>query len=586
MPELNARRLNQILLLLILLLSAWVKLYAAQLLAWEADYVPLIALGQAWLDGGVFPAVGTLSSVAAYNMPFLVWMQIPALLFTRDVQMVLIATQLAFNLLGTWLMYRLGSRLFSPGAGLIAAALFTFSETGISSAYTAWAQLQLPVFTVAFAFCLYLWKTEGRPWQIASTWIIATAAFMTHFSAILLYGVLLIMWLLLRMPSNIRGLTVGLLISAAMLAPYMTVQTRNDFVDLRAFFSQRSRISQEILAEYDHLKPGAQAAALQAPTQEAAETALAAQTPQAPDSRFSRGIRWLVSIPWQLIQSARLVFQGELANLRAHQQPLYGLSNLLRVMLEVCFWLGIAHALLSCFRRWQASFGSLQPAQRSFQAGWRMAREQLVDSAAGRNVFLLLIVLGIVSGLILVRAGPEQQPSYYTGLVSLQLLMCGYPVFCIASQRRLRNVLVVLIVIFISLAPLDRILRVSHHDRSAHTPQNLSLYANISDAAGWIDSDWAQPGAITISYDLFPEMAYHWWIAAWNTVDESYRIGMALDHLLESYYGLRNSNRNPAGPADQPDYIVTSAPGAERYDIDRFNVNQFGALYVLKPATD
>ena len=236
MPELNARRLNQILLLLILLLSAWVKLYAAQLLAWEADYVPLIAHGQAWLDGGVFPAVGTLSSVAAYNMPFLVWMQIPALLFTRDVQIVLIATQLAFNLLGTWLMYRLGSRLFNPGAGLIAAALFTFSETGISSAYTAWAQLQLPIFTVAFAFCLYLWKTEGRPWQIASTWIIATAAFMTHFSAVLLYGVLLIMWLLLRLSSNIRGLTVGLLVSAAMLAPYMTVQTRNDFVDLRAFF--------------------------------------------------------------------------------------------------------------------------------------------------------------------------------------------------------------------------------------------------------------------------------------------------------------------------------------------------------------
>ena len=150
----------------------------------------------------------------------------------------------------------------------------------------------------------------------------------------------------------------------------------------------------------------------------------------------------------------------------------------------------------------------------------------------------------------------------------------------------MRNLLVVLIVIFICLAPLDRILRVSHHDRSAHTPQNLSLYVNISDAAGWIDSDWEQPGAITISYDLFPEMAYHWWIAAWNTVDESYRIGMALDHLLESYYGLRNSNRNPAGPADQPDYIVTSASGAERYDVDLFKVNQFGALYVLKPATD
>ena len=60
--------------------------------------------------------------------------------------------------------------------------------------------MQLPVFYVAFAYCLYLWKSEGRSWQVALTWIIATAAFMTHFSAVLLYAALVLMWLLLRMP--------------------------------------------------------------------------------------------------------------------------------------------------------------------------------------------------------------------------------------------------------------------------------------------------------------------------------------------------------------------------------------------------
>ena len=61
-------------------------------------------------------------------------------------------------------------------------------------------------------------------------------------------------------------------------------------------------------------------------------------------------------------------------------------------------------------------------------------------------------------------------------------------------------------------------------------------------------------------------------------------MGMALDHVLKSYFDLDNRNRNPAGPADDPDYIVTSAPGLGRYDLARFQISQFGALYVLKPS--
>ena len=582
MSEQSARRRNRILLLAILLISAAVKLYASQLLAWEADYVPLIARGQAWLDGGAFPAVGALSSVAAYNMPFLVWMQIPALLFTRDAQVVLVGTQLAFNLLGTWLLFRLGRRIFSPGAGLIAAALFAFSETGISSAYTAWAQMQLPVFYVAFAYCLYLWKSEGRNWQVALSWIIATAAFMTHFSAVLLYAALPLMWLLLRMPAPRRGLAVGLLVSAAMLAPYMTIQARSDFVDLRAFFSQRSRISPEALAEFAHLKPEARAAAEQAPSDSQAQTPTP-ETPQAEPSRFVRGLRWLASIPLQLVESLRLAFQGDLANLRNVQPSLYLLSQALRALLEACFWFGIAHALLRCVRGWRAGFRTGQADEARFHQGWRLAREQVTGSPAGGNLFLLLLTLAIASGLVLVRAGPQQQPSYYTGLIGLKFLMCSYAIACIANQPWLRRALIILVLITLALAPLDRVIRVSGYDRAAHTPLNLGLYSNINAVAAWIAADRGRAGAVSISYDLFPEMAYQWWVVAWHSIDESYRIGMALDHLLASYHDILNDNRNPAGLAEDADYIVTSAPGVERYDPSRFERAQLGAYYVLKP---
>ena len=306
MPLERQSRLVSAAFLGILLLSVALKIYASQLLVWEVDFVPVVARGQAWLDGGSFPAVGTLSSVAAFNMPFLPWMQLPALLFTRDVRLVLVITQLAFNLLGTWVVFRLGARLFDRAAGMLAAILFTFSDIGISGAYTAWAQLQLPVFTILVAYFLYLWLKENRWWQVALVWISATAAFMTHFSAILLYGVIAVLWLLLRLPKNSRGLALGLVISAAMLAPYLAFEARSDFVDLQAFFSQRSRISAEELAEYAHLKPEAQASP--APEEAAPIQEADPQMPGRQSTRLERAIAWALSIPLQLVTSLRLAF--------------------------------------------------------------------------------------------------------------------------------------------------------------------------------------------------------------------------------------------------------------------------------------
>jgi len=166
---------------LLLIASAALKLYASRLLAWEVDYVPVLARGQTWLDGGAFPVVGTLSSVGAFNMPFLVWMQLPALLVTRDVRLVLVGTQLSFNLLTTCILFRLGGELFDRRAGLLAAMLFAFSNVGITGAFTAWAQLQLPGFFALFAYFLFRWKRENRDWQTALCLLITTAAFMTHF---------------------------------------------------------------------------------------------------------------------------------------------------------------------------------------------------------------------------------------------------------------------------------------------------------------------------------------------------------------------------------------------------------------------
>lgn len=566
---------------LFLLASAALKLYASRLLAWEVDYVPVLARSQTWLDGGIFPVVGTLSSVAAFNMPFLVWMQLPALLITKDLRLVLVGTQLSVNLLTTCIVYRLGGELFDRRAGLLAALLFAFSNVGIAGAYTAWAQLQLPFFFALFAYCLLRWKRENRAWQAALALIAATSAFMTHFSALLLYGVIAVVWLSIGLPLNRRGLLAGLLLSLMMLAPYLVYEARVDFVDIKAHVSRRSRVSAEVSSQYTHLIPtGSAVNETAAPDGEPSTPAPV----EAQDSRLQRGIAFLLRIPSQIVAGLRQPFITDLLSLRRHQPALYPVFPVLRWLLEACFWVGLAYAMYQFARQWRSAYVGRAADRSGLQSAWRLGRHLLARSAAGRNLMLFLLAFAFIAGLCLARAAPDEQPSYYYGVLGLQFLLCGYGISSLFSRQGLKALGFALVLLYAGLGAFDAILKVSHHNRAEHSPLNLNLYSSINEAAHWIASDWGEPRAIAVNYDLLPEMPQLWWVLPWHTIDESYRMGMAFDYLLKHYYGLENSNRNPAGIGEAPDYVVTSARGLERYDMGKMQVSQFGALYVLKPS--
>lgn len=572
-------------ILIIFLISVGVKLYAAQLLVWEVDYVPVIARGQAWLDGGAFPAVGTLSSVAAYNMPMLSWLQLPVMFFTRDVATILILTQLIFNFIATWFVFRLGTEMFSPMVGLIGATLFTLSETGISSAYTAWAQLLLPGFYVMVMYCLYRWKMDKSPHYIALTWILATAAFMTHFSAVLLYGVIIALWIILRLPFHIRGLAVGFIVSMLMLAPYLSIQIERDFVDLKAFFTRQTTIEQSILDEYAYLKPEnqprPQTPRTDIPSGESpiTESTIASVQP----SRIERGVAWVMSMPRQVIEGMRLVFTTELKSLQQYYPVLFLISRVLTILLEIAFWGGIIYSVYRYVYVVRMRYSTFPQNKRLLRHRLNLAVNTLIGTTAGRNLILLLFVLGIIAGLILVRAGPNQQATYYTGLFSIQFVMCAYGIHSFMMLRNYMLRILLLVLLLVGLNGFDRVVRVANHDSRVYSSFNTALYQSINQATAWIAEDSGDIEGLIVSYDFMPEMANQWWIVPWNTIDESYRVGMAYDFLLDSYYGLENQNTNPIGLAENPDYIMTFEPGLDRYDLDTFQVQQFGAIHVLKP---
>src|SRR5687767_2495935 len=99
---------------LMMLLSLPIKLAAARNMQWDIDIVPVLSRSVEY----TVPPVGTLSSVAAYNMPMLVWLHAPALHLTHNPYLAMLLTLLLFNLLSTLAVYGIGASMFNPRVGL------------------------------------------------------------------------------------------------------------------------------------------------------------------------------------------------------------------------------------------------------------------------------------------------------------------------------------------------------------------------------------------------------------------------------------------------------------------------------------
>jgi hypothetical protein len=550
-------------------------------MGWDMDFVPVIANGLRWLEGGAFPAYGTLSSVAAYNMPFLVWLHLPALWLTRDPYATMLLTLLAWNALGTAYAYWAGKNLLDERVGLIAAALFTFSEVGVSGSYTAWAQLLLPTFYLLVWVHVERWRNTERGRHLALAGIFATAAMMTHFSAVLLYGALLLFALITRARWQWRWFMGGSAVCLALVAPYLAFQVERDFVDLRAFLTRQSTIPREVMAQFEQYSYNAPPStpAEPAPLSAAPTLTNLNGTPE-PPSRELRALYFVLSIPEQTLQGFLLFAQTS-----------YGLFNTVLVLL-----FGSALAL-----------GVYRLGQQRWH--YPTLTERLSRSDGGRALLLAGFCGVLIVGLIVTRASPSAQATYYLGLVGLQMVLVAYGLVLLVDVNLARHaaplptdqintttpalrkqgwgvrfVLVLIVLTYCFAQGAERIGRRIQHDDSAYTVQNVWLYRHIAATTDYLAAQWgANPTPPRIAYDLLPDLPMFWWIPAWHTVDPLYRLGAPYDFLLYVRQGIVNANQDPIGSIDQPDFIVTYTISLARYDLTQYRQRQFGTIVVLQP---
>lgn len=557
------------------LVSAAFKLSLSGTVVFDYDVVPVVALGWEWLHhGGPFPAHGTLASVAAYNLPGLVWLHLPALTVTSSPWLAMVLTLLWFNLLGTFAAYALGRDLSGEIGGAAAALLFTFSETTIAASTIAWAQLLLPTFFIGVALCLFRWWRTGRgAWMLAAG-LIALLAFMTHFSAVLLLPVIIVFWLLSGAVVRWRWLLLTAALAGALLAPYLAFQVERDFRDLQAFLTRRVQIPAEefdaVRAEVARLARAQAAPVTTAPADAAVSSEREASLE--PDSRL---LRFVLRLPRELAlvgeSQTQFIVRPPL------DSPTRGLEQGLTWALRLALLSVSAAGVWVVVRRVRphppTPFSSGRRGQDLAHHDEGGLRERLIwlvtntlrqrhlwwGGWAGQMSLLLALPLTLVGGMLVLRVYPTENASYLAGVQGWLVVLTSAALGVLATRWRWLHVPVLALVIAAC------VVSVVHHQqrlsaRDATLFPRAWYYSTLHAVAGRIAEAIAPQTAVTVGYALWPQQRTFDWVPAWGLVDPRYRSGMALDFVLLADYAVINQNTDRYGVAESPDFIVTFAP--------------------------
>lgn len=541
---------------LVICASLPLKWVTAQNMPWEIDIVPVVSRNTQYL----LPPVGTLSSVAAYNLPMLSWLHLPMQHLTGDVWWTIVLTLWLFSIVATVALYQLTNELYDQRAALVAVTLFTFSEVGVSSTYTAWAQLLLPGYSALLLFCLWRWVNRQRGVYLALAGIVATIAFGTHFSAILYFPAMLVFALFARAIWQWKALFGGAVACLLLLMPYLHFEMQRDFVDVIAFARQTPLVDDATLRAYQvppviaPIRPKLSTAQL-APAQTETTQVLA---PTA--SRWSRAIDYAWEVPHWYWRALIVAFDSPLRAI-THSAPtvaslLTGLLKLpvilLVISLVVALWRVRRHALGT----WQAT-------------------------PAGRTLLLLSFLSVMIIAMIVTRT--IRNSTYWMSFITIEIVIASYAIYLLPRRRWLTAVIVAGLLGYMGIQTVERVQRLQQHDDQQFSVYNVSLYRHVAAAVDYIAADWQGGETLTVSYDLLPEVPNLWWTPAWHQIDPHYSMGMPYDFLLAYHHGLTNRNQDPIGTVAEADYVVIYRPALSRYPLDAYDSQaQFGAIVVLK----
>jgi hypothetical protein len=221
----------------ILVLGAWARLSALDLGWFLADQVRDGMAAFGILAGREFPAVGPAVQ-ARINLSGPLYFYLLAIPYGLSVNPVVgVAFLNLLNLCSIYLTYRLGTEMFGPPVGLIAAGLYAVFPMAVFSGKALWNPGFLPFFVTLFLWALWRFLVGHRPWMLALVLFLLGVLLQIHVSGTIFVLLLPMLLLLYRPPLRVVPLLGGLLSVALLFAPYLRFEIQHGFPDARQLFT-------------------------------------------------------------------------------------------------------------------------------------------------------------------------------------------------------------------------------------------------------------------------------------------------------------------------------------------------------------
>jgi 4-amino-4-deoxy-L-arabinose transferase-like glycosyltransferase len=243
-----SRRAERAVLLAILAVAALARWWRLDLMEFKADEAQACRLAYQVIDAlrgdAPLPLTGLMASVTVPNPPLFIYiLALPLLVWPNPLAAALFIA--GANVAAVAVCYLIGRRYFSPFVALGAAALYALAPWAVIFSRKIWAQDFLPIVIGCFVLAAHSFLIDRQPRSLAWLLILAAAAVQIHFSALILAGVLVVLFVAGRSAVRIRWLGIGLAASLALYAPYFLhfVRTHGaDFAHLGGWQNESARL--------------------------------------------------------------------------------------------------------------------------------------------------------------------------------------------------------------------------------------------------------------------------------------------------------------------------------------------------------
>ena len=223
-------------LLGILVLAAFLRLHALDLVEFKLDEATAVDRARRLLDGD-WPTVGLTSSIGALDPPFFIYL-IAIPLAVHDDPLAATAFIGVLAVAAVALTYFVLRPRFGSFAALSAAAFFATAPWAVLYGRKIWAQDALPIVDVSLLWSLFIVLERRRSRAVLLVPVLFCLAFQLNFSALALAVPVAVVLAYRAREVDWPSFAIGVGLAALLLGPWLGHEAAHGFADVGRLLSE------------------------------------------------------------------------------------------------------------------------------------------------------------------------------------------------------------------------------------------------------------------------------------------------------------------------------------------------------------